>query len=97
MPRVIVTNPRLSNAQSLAKQYPETFEVPSQEQLNNLNAYDTVKICRNGERFHVTILYIDKDGVLYGQVDDKLVLVKSFRQGDILKFEKKNIYSIVLR
>lgn len=81
------------NAQEMAKKHPDTFEVPSLEELNNIKKGDTVKVCENGERFWVNITHIEGDSIK-GIVDNNLVCYHSFNFRDTIDFKKENIYSI---
>jgi uncharacterized protein YegJ (DUF2314 family) len=91
------------NAQEMHKLHPKTFEVPSDEELNNIKIGDFVKICIYGklepdfsdidnERFWVEVTEINNDEII-GTVDNELVEV-DLKYGEKIKFKKENIYSI---
>lgn len=88
------------DAQEMHLLHPETFEVPTQEELDNIQPGDSVKVCVGKERFWVTVELIGtlvgmKD-VIGGIIDNDLVFTHEhgLKCGDKIKFEKKNIYSI---
>ena len=51
------------DAQEQHKQSPESFDAPSNEELDNLKKGDTVKVCNGKERFWTIILSITKDKI----------------------------------
>jgi hypothetical protein len=87
------------NAQEMHKLHPKTFEVPSNEELDNIKIGDIVKISIDQERFWIEVTEINNDEIigtvgwrLYKE-DDKLIEI-DLEYGEKIKFEKKNIYSI---
>jgi len=87
--------PELINAQDMAKENPETFYAPSKEELDGVNAKDSVKVCAGKERFWVTVTKVNGE-IVEGVVDNDLVC--SDEHGliykDNIKFNKNNIYNI---
>jgi hypothetical protein len=84
------------DAQQGHNKNPNTFWIPSQEEINNLRVGNYVKICENKERFWVELTLVDLDGgKLVGRVDNDLVHSHSFKYNDIIKFEKKNVMGIM--
>lgn len=83
------------NALLLAMQYPDTFERPSDFELNNLKINDYVKVCNSEERFWVKITEF-KDNNIIGVVSNDLVLTENhgLKCYDEVTFTKDNIYSI---
>ena len=81
------------DAQELARLHPNIIEIPSDKELKALKVGDIVKVCHNNECFWVIVKKI-KYNTIYGQVDNELVRKHNFHMGDMIKFEKKNIYTI---
>lgn len=83
------------NAQQMAKKNPLTFEVPTIEELDNIQILDNVKISVGNERFWVKVSEIKKTKVT-GTINNDLVFTNThgLRFGDTITFYKKNIYSI---
>ena len=82
---------RFTNAQTMHKKHPDTFEAPTKEELDALKVGNIVKVSHNNERFWVTITAIDKD-IITGKVDNVLIRPQPFKYGDIIKFKKHHIY-----
>jgi len=83
------------DAQEMAKEYPDTFEAPTKEDLDKVKIQDEVKVCANGaERFWVTVTDIKED-VIKGKVDNDLIStnIHGLRLHDTIVFEKRHIYS----
>lgn len=84
---------KLVNAEEIHKQYPKSFEIPDKEDLDDLKIGDSVKVNKEpGERFWVEIVDIKPDYYL-GEVDNEII-TGDIEYGDIIKFQRKNIYSI---
>lgn len=92
-----------SDAQMMAKLYPDTFEAPSIKELNNLKVGDYVKVCIDipdrkedepeSERFWCDIKKIDGDKII-GSVGNDLIYLK-LKYGKEIEFLKRNVYSII--
>ena len=82
------------NAQEQTKLYPDTFEAPSQSELESLTETDYAKICVSGERFWVLITKVEKN-TIEGTVDNILICSDEHNlyYGDLVKFSKKHIYA----
>jgi len=87
---------KLVNAQWMARRFPETFEIPSQEELDKLVKGDIVKICyydeTGSERFWVKITDVDGDKI-QGTCDNNLINSK-IPAGGLIEFKKVNVLSI---
>ncbi len=81
------------DAQELSRIHPSIVEVPSDKELRKLKIGDLVKVCHNEECLWVIVKKI-KYETIYGEVDTQLVKKHNFNIGDIIKFEKKNIYCV---
>lgn len=81
------------DAQEMHKKHPETFEAPTDDELSCIKAGDSVKVCRNNERFWVTITKVDC-GNIEGIIDNQLICNSVLKCGDHVRFKKKNIYTI---
>ena len=81
------------DAQKRAKEYPETFHVPSGKELDSITQGDIVKVCWNDkERFWVIVEEVNGD-LVSGVVDNHLIEAP-YNAGDEIEFCTKNIYSI---
>jgi DNA-binding protein YbaB len=96
--------PTFEDAQQMKKNFPQTFEAPSQEELDSLKINDSIKVAVlfdskgndvTAERFWVLITKIENDTIT-GTVDNDLVktVFHGLKLDDTITFEKKNIYSI---
>ena len=81
------------DAQQKNKEHPNTFQIPTKNDVDALEPGDFVKICENDERFWVQLSEIGGDKIV-GRVDNDLVYPHSFKCDDIITFEKKNIMGI---
>jgi len=81
------------DAQQMAKENPETFEAPTDEELAAIEVGWTVKVSNGRERFWTEV--VEKgDGYLLVKVDNMLVYMRGYNLGDILRIEERNIYEI---
>jgi len=81
------------DAQQMQKDHPDTFEAPTDAELEKLKIGDIVKVCHNDERFWVVIINIEGDKIT-ANVDNELICNQPFNNGDNIEFEKKHIYNI---
>lgn len=81
------------DAQEKHRQHPDTFDVPSEEELAKIDVGFTVKVCNGQERFWTEVVELLEDGLLV-RVDNNLVNDRGYNFGDILRIEKKHIYEI---
>lgn len=79
------------NAYVMSLKYPQSFEAPTKEELDNLKIGDTVKVCRNGERYWVTITNIEGD-TIYADLDNFLIFPDDESENPV--FKKHNIFQI---
>jgi hypothetical protein len=82
------------DAQQMHLQYPDTFAVPSEEELAAVKAGYSVKISNGKERFWVEITRRSRNGRLYGKVANNLVFDHGYDLGDLVVFKQCNIYDI---
>lgn len=80
------------NANEMNSKYPNTFDIPTQSELENITIGDTVKISNGFERFWVEVKEINKL-YLIGRVDNELI-TNEYGLNDYVMFEKRNIYDI---
>jgi len=83
------------DAQEMGRLNPDTFEVPTTKELDTITEGAIVKISANSERFWVEVTSVDGDTIT-GTVDNDLVLQPEdgINYGDIITFNKNNVYSI---
>jgi hypothetical protein len=84
---------KFTNAQKMHEKHPDTFEVPSKEELNVITLGESVKISHENERFWVTVTGIDKNTIT-GTVDNDLFCKHPFQLGDTISFKKHHIYCL---
>jgi hypothetical protein len=83
---------KLVDAQEMARQHPDTFEVPSGAELRKLRKGDLVKVSNHAERFWVEI--VSRDGDLFvGRVDN--FLAGTVSHDDLIEFHVCNVYDIL--
>jgi hypothetical protein len=82
-----------TDAQEMAKLYPDTFQAPLKKDLAKIKKGSIVKVSHNNERFW-TIVKSVKGNKVTAKVDNDLICEQPFKCGDTIKFEKKHIYSI---
>lgn len=83
------------NAQEMAVKYPKTFEAPTEQDLQDIEISDYVKICPGNERFWCCVVSIDKDKrTIVGAVSNSL-LEYDWLPGDELEFNFDNVYQIL--
>lgn len=80
------------DAQEMAILHPDTFEVPTLSDLDDITEGSIVKVCDGIERFWVIVDNVVGDRIK-GFVDNELIK-SELKLGDTIFFEKKNIYSI---
>ena len=72
---------------------PETFEIPTDKDLQDIKVGYNVKISNGIERFWVIIEKINSYYFI-GKIDNKLLNNNNYDYGDLVMFEKHNIYDI---
>lgn len=93
----------LENTVEMNKRFPETFFIPSQDDINESEAGDVVKLifvlkapkkvgCCS-EKMWVRILNIH-NGIFIGALDNEPCYLKSIKHGDIVAFRAENIACI---
>jgi hypothetical protein len=83
---------KLVNAQEMARQYSESFQVPPRSALRKLSKGDVVKLSNGAERFWVQI-ESRKGDVFIGHVDNFL-LAGGVSYNDRIEFHADNIYEV---
>ncbi len=83
------------DAQKMAKENPDTFFVPSTDELNEIKEGSLVKIAVDGERFWVEVIIVSNDRIA-GKVGSYLIMTDEhgLNFDDKVAFEKKHVYSI---
>ena len=83
------------DAQQMAKDYPDTFEAPTEKELKNLKVGQYVKVSHNGERFWVEVVKVGITDRMTGRIDNDLVCEQPFECDDVINFRKCHIYNIL--
>lgn len=76
------------------KEHPDTFQIPSKEDLDKMEEGFFVKVGHNGERFWTEITSIEESGTIFGRVDNDLVYEHPFKYNDKIMFEKRHILDV---
>ena len=87
--------PKLEDAHALSVLHPDTFALPSREQIRRLDHGDFAKVNAGGERFWTRIIWIRGTDLL-GIVDNNLVTTADhgLQLGDVIAFTTFNIYQV---
>lgn len=88
---IVVHCPILVNAEAMHAQHPDTFSLP--DDRNDLEPGDMAKICCNGERFWVEVVYAE-DGCYVGAVSNVLIIPanRHLDYGEFVEFAGCNVY-----
>lgn len=83
------------NAQKLAREFPDSFDVPAKQELVQIKKGSIVKVCSCGERFWTTVYKVEGHRI-FARVDNDLVHFEKhgLSYGDEISFKKDNVYSI---
>lgn len=77
------------------RENPDTFEVPTLDQLRALGVNNYVKVCNGKERFWVQICEKMTRGYYRGIVMNRLVFHTNYILGDLIQFHERHIYDIL--
>ena len=93
----ILKRPELSNATDLGDRNPETFSIPSTEQLSNIKVNDVVFVCANRERFKATVIELYSESKFICEISSQLILTHThgLKLNDIILVKSENIYSVI--
>jgi hypothetical protein len=80
----------LSDAQELARAHPGCFWAPDDADRAWLQPGDSVKICRHGERFWLTVVEIEGD-LIQATVDNSLIF-NLLPLGQLVQIEWRHVY-----
>ena len=83
----------LVNAQEQHIRNPDTFEVPTYNELNNIKLGDFVKVCINSERFWLKVIHITGN-IIIGEVNNNLYF-SDLIIGDQIYIIRDNIFEIL--
>lgn len=83
------------NAQQQKLDNPNTFDAPSQDELDAIKLDDSLKVCIGGERFWTTVTEV-KGQQIKAIVDNHLINCEEhgLDYGDEVEFNKHHIYDI---
>jgi len=79
------------NAVERNKQNPDTFQIPSEEQLDKMEPGFHIKIGHSEERFWAEVSSIEDSGSIYAIVDNDLVFEHPFKYGDKILVQRCHI------
>lgn len=85
----------LTDAIAMNTKSPETFHIPTPEEMDALSEGDFFKICRNDERFWCHYLGTTKQGRLMGEVSNNLICNDDLELGDVVVVQRKHIYDVM--
>lgn len=89
----------LLDGEARNREYPDTFEIPSEAQRTTLVAGDLVKLCfkpggppfEGGERMWVMVTEVVTRGRYVGSLDNDPVVIQGLDLGDRVEFEAKHV------
>jgi len=85
---------QLVNIQEMAKNYPDNFVAPNENELDAVKVGDSVKLCiNNKEKLWVAVQAIN-NGNFKGKIDNHPIVIDDVSYGDSVMFKKENIYLI---
>lgn len=90
--------PKLTDARKMAREYPDTFELPLKASIARLKVGDFAKVDIPGERFWVMVS--KRTGSKFeGVIDNDLIATKlhGLRLGDRIAFESKHLYDAMTK
>lgn len=82
----------LVDAKELRRLYPETFEVPSDHEIEVLEVGQLIKVSAYGERFWVKIVEVHENKFICAI--DNYLLDDRIGYGDLIEVSANNIYLI---
>lgn len=82
------------DAQAMAWQHPDSFDVPEPQTLKSLGPGDNIKVCADDERFWVVLDKIDGD-TLYGRVNNHVHGKHGLSYGDRVTLEIRHVYQVI--
>lgn len=91
--------PKFEDAIALSIKHPETFSVPTTEDIDNVSKgiYTHVKVAIGGERFWVIVTSIDTDEqIIKGEINNDLLFTEQhgLKCGDEVELKYSNVYSL---
>jgi len=81
-----------TDAVAMNKSNPQTFEVPTDQEIDQLNVGDNIKVSLGKERFWILITKKKRDKNFVGIVDND-VLQPGLKCGDVVTVERRHIYN----
>jgi len=82
------------DAQEMHAKHPDTFAVPTQQELDTISPDYNVKICDASERFWVSVISQDGQDII-GQVDNNLISGQPYAKvGSKVRFQTRHIYLV---
>jgi hypothetical protein len=86
---------KLTNAQIMARNFPDTFEAPDLARLSTVPPGDYVKICLDSERFWAEVV-VNTGGIFLAEVNNDLICTDEhgLKLGDKIVFSHDKVYAI---
>lgn len=85
------------NAQEMSQKHPDTFHVPCEKALQNINLGDYVKVNPGGERFWCEVISIDKEQRTIKATVANNLIDYDWEPGDELEFKFENVHDILTK
>lgn len=82
------------DARLMRMQHPETFQAPTEEQLDAIVPGDSVKVSNGKERFFVKVTEVLPHGALRGVVDNYLLGTAMYDYGDTIAFRREHVFVV---
>jgi len=93
----MIQRPHFIDAQQMNQEYPDTFDVPNDDMIRNLDMGDMVKVSNGRERFWIEIAEKKTRGYFDGVVMNRLIFNKYYTLGSLVRFHTRHIYKILQR
>tara|TARA_B100001175_G_C18979896_1_gene389288 strand:- start:29 stop:361 length:333 start_codon:yes stop_codon:yes gene_type:complete len=81
------------NVKIINKHNPDTFEIPTNDELDEIKVDYSVKISNGFERFWVSVIEV-KELYFIGKIDNILINNENYDYENYVMFERDNIYDI---
>lgn len=92
-------NVRLIDALEMSKEHPETFHIPTKEEINKIKKGSTIKVSDGKDRFWSIVKQVIKNDKGYQnmyqcEINNQLVNRQKYNLGDLIFVNGYNIYQI---
>lgn len=82
------------DGQEISKQHPDTFHVPHEDELDQIETGFYIKVGHNKERFWAQVISIEGEAIT-ARVDNDLIMYHPFKCDDEITVEKRHILDLM--